>query len=927
MPLFRWSLLVLMCVPGTLSFGQKSPPTNTSKIYTANSLQEIAFPLGGIGTGCVSIGGRGDLLNWEIFGKPDKGSRLDFSFFAIWAQARGKKPVTKVLERRFFPSYHDRGDGLAQQQLSGLPRMDEAVFRGEFPFAWIGFKDRDLPVDVSVEAWNPFIPLNVDDSALPIAIFNWKIKNPTKDTVDVSIAASLFNPIGSRYTNVKGERPGLGKNINEYVEKGDLQGLSFTSLKVSEDDPNYGSMALTTSWPEVNVQTRWYRGGWWDQCHMFWDDFSKDGRIREVRDTSASAENQSDVGSLVLRAQLPPGAETVLPVFLTWYFPNRENYWDGEKEVRGKMMRNFVAGKFKNAVSAAEYAVANLPRLEKDTRTFHRLLSNTSLPGFVIDAISSQLSTLKSTVCILLEDGSFFGFEGVSDQGGCCPMNCTHVWNYEQTLAYLFPQLERSMRETDFLHNTLPNGYMTFRTLLPLGDQQWKFKACADGQMGCIIRAYREWKLSGDTEWLRKLWPKIKSALEFAWLGSGDPPPQGYEWTKEQVSMPWDPDKDGVMEGEQHNTYDIEFYGPNTMMGSLYLGALKAGGEMAEAMNEPDKAAEYRGMFENGKTGYDKKLWNGDYYTQDMRVLDGLKVPEHLVSPEDEECEDDCECKTTPGGKTKALDSAHVVPKYQYGKGCLSDQLLGQYLAHVAGLGYVLDKEHVRQAMQSIFRYNFRPSMREFANVQRVYAVNDEAGLLLCSWPNGDRPVLPFVYSDEVWTGIEYQVAATLIYNGWLKEGLTVVKGVRNRYSGFNRNPWDEEECGHHYVRAMASWAVLLALTGYQYDGVNAHIEFSPAMNAEKFRTFWSSGQAWGSFEQEQKKGQTVVRLIVAKGSLPLESVILGAISGKRTLGKERVTVDGVQRTATFETKEGKIFLKLASRTALLQGSVLEVTL
>ena len=925
LPLIRMLLLVVICFPVAFSVGQKKP--SQPKTFTANALEEIAFPLGGIGTGCVSLGGRGDLRNWEIFGKPDKGSRLDFSFFAVWAQARGKQGVAKVLERRFAPSYGDRGHGLAQQQLSGLPRMSEAVFRGEFPFAWINFKDRDLPVEISLEAWNPFIPLDVENSALPMAIFTWKIKNPTKDTIDVSLAANLFNPIGSRYTNVKGERPGLGKNLNVYLEKGDVRGLYLTSLKVQEDDPNYGSMALTTSWPDVNVQTRWYRGGWWDQCHVFWDDFSKDGRIREVRDTSASAENRSDVGSLVLRATLPPRSEVSLPVFLTWYFPNRENYWNGEKEVRGKMMRNYVAGKFTDAISVADYANNNLTKLEKETRTFHDALFGTSLPDYVIDAISSQMSTLKSTVCILLEDGSFFGFEGVSDQGGCCPMNCTHVWNYEQTLAYLFPQLERSMRETDFLHNTLPNGYMTFRTLLPLGDNQWKFKACADGQMGSIIRAYRDWKLSGDTEWLRRLWPKIKSALEFAWLGSGDPPPQGYEWTKEQVSMPWDPDKNGVMEGEQHNTYDIEFYGPNTMMGSLYLGALKAGAEIAEAMKEPDKATEYRGLFESGKKLYDEKLWAGDYYIQDMYVLDGLKVPEHLVSPEDEECEDGCECDTVPGGKTKALDSAHVVPKYQYGKGCLSDQLLGQYLAHVAGLGYVLDKDHVKQAMQSIYRYNFRPSMKDFANVQRVYAVNDEAGLLLCSWPHGDRPALPFVYSDEVWTGIEYQVAATLIYNGWVKEGLEVVKGVRARYSGFNRNPWDEVECGHHYARAMASWAVMLALTGYHYDGVTGHIEFSPVMNAGNFATFWSCGRAWGSYEQVQKKGETVIRLSVSKGSLWVESISLGSISGKPAVGNGRVTLNGAKQAATIEMKDKRLLLRLSEPATIPEGSVLQVIL
>ena len=257
------------------------------------------------------------------------------------------------------------------------------------------------------------------------------------------------------------------------------------------------------------------------------------------------------------------------------------------------------------------------------------------MPPYVLDAVSSQMSTLKSTVCMLLEDGSFFGFEGVADEGGCCPLNCTHVWNYEQTLAYLFPQLERSMRETDFLHNTLPSGYMTFRTLVPLGESQWKFKACADGQMGEIVRAYREWQLSGELSWLRKLWPGIKRALEFAWNGPGDNSgPAGYEWTKEQVPMPWDPDKDGVMEAEQHNTYDIEFYGPNTMTGSLYLAALKAGALNGRCHGRSGECAtEYRELLPRGSKRYDELLWNGDYFRQDVVVHPGLKIPERLVAP------------------------------------------------------------------------------------------------------------------------------------------------------------------------------------------------------------------------------------------------------------------------------------------------------
>ena len=896
---------------------------NQQRTFTGQALQEIAFPVGGIGTGCISMGGRGELRDWEIFNRPAKGSSLDFSFFALWAQRAGKPAVARVLERRFLPPYRDDGFGLPQRQLSGLPRLTEAVFRGAYPFASIDFRDEDLPVKVHLEAWNPFIPLNVDDSAIPVALFDWTLTNPTNDTVLVSLAACLSNPIGDRYTDVNGKKPGLGLNLNAFEDAGTYQGILLSSRKVPAEDPNFGTMALVTTHRAVDVQTRWYRGGWWDPCHIFWDDFSDNGRVKEVRDAVVSDSTRSDVSSLVLRAKIPPRKKVTLPVMITWFFPNRENYWNGESSVRGKMMKNYVASHFKDAWEVARYVVENRPRLEKETRAFADALFSSTLPPYVLDAMSSQMSTLKSTVCMLLEDGSFFGFEGVANDGGCCPLNCTHVWNYEQALAYLFPQLERSMRETDFLHNTLPNGYMTFRTLIPLGEAQWKFKPCADGQMGEIVRAYREWQLSGDSAWLRKLWPSVKRALEFAWKGAGDPPPVGYEWTKEQIVMPWDPDRDGVMDAEQHNTYDIEFYGPNTMTGSLYLAALKAGASMAEAMGEPSSASEYLDLFTRGKKRYDEITWNGTYYRQAVAVHPGLKVPAHLVAPVGSQCDSGCACR--PANMRKALEAGETAPKYQYGTGCLADQLLGQYLAYVTGLGYVLDSGHVVQAMRSIFRNNFKASLTSWANVQRVYALNGEEGLVLCTWPDGDRPALPFPYSDEVWTGIEYQVAASLIYAGYVDEGLKVVKAARDRYNGLHRNPWDEEECGHHYARAMSSWALLLALSGFHYDGAKGEMAFAPARPGRKFQSFWSCGTGWGTMRMEVKKGKRTVTIEPVHGRISVTTLVLpGAhLRGSRAV----VTMTGtpVQNVRTL-VEGSRVKVRFGIPLDLGNGTVLNIS-
>jgi hypothetical protein len=169
----------------------------------------------------------------------------------------------------------------------------------------------------------------------------------------------------------------------------------------------------------------------------------------------------------------------------------------------------------------------------------------------------------------------------------------------------------------------------------------------------------------------------------------------------------------------------------------------------------------------------------------------------------------------------------------------------------VVDLGKMLPHEHIRSALGSIFRYNFRENFDDFPNTQRIYALNDEAGLLLCSWPKGKRPAIPFPYSDEVWTGIEYQVAAHLIYEGRIDEGLTMVSAVRDRHSGANRNPWNEVECGNHYARSLASWAILLALGGQHYRAHSGELDFAPAAPGP-FRGFFSTGSAWGRVDIDE---------------------------------------------------------------------------
>jgi uncharacterized protein (DUF608 family) len=845
----------------------------SQRVFEGDSLKEIAFPLGGIGTGTVSLGGRGNLRDWEIFNRPGKGVNLPFTFFALHFDDGSGRSAVRVLEGPMTPPYTGR-DGIKRTEVPGLPRMETARFFGEYPFARVEMTDGDLPLSVTLEAFNPFIPLDPEASGIPAAVIRFRIRNLSSKTVRITVAGSIMNPVGF---DGEGEIGGLdndkfGRNLNSVRKTPSLSGLDMTSAKPDPKSPGFGTLALATPFADITYVSHWERGDWWDDLQIFWDDFSKDGRLKDFDDGSPSPDKRTDVGSLGVTAALGPFEEASIPFILAWHFPNYKDYFDVVPEQRGGVFRNQYAARFVDAWAAAEHIVRNLPDLERRSRLFHEALFSSTLPPYVLDAVSSQMSIIRTTTCLWLEGQGFFGFEGCNDKAGCCPLNCAHVWNYEQSLAFLFPSLERSMRETDFLNQVKPDGGMMFRTSLPLkSGVLWDFKPAADGQMGRIISLYRDWQLSGDNSFLKRLWPDAKRALEYAWTS-------------------WDADRDGLMEGEQHNTYDIEFYGPNSMMGGFYLGALLAGSRMAAAMGDPESAARYLEVFEKGKKKYDDLLWNGEYYVQKYdRVME---------------------------------------KKYQYGEGCLSDQALGQWVSMVAGLGRFLPEDRLKSTLRSIFRYNFLTDFRDFSNVQRTYALNDEKGLLLCSWPKGGRPPLPFVYSDEVWTGIEYQVASHLLYEGLLEEGLSIVKGVRDRYDGWRRNPWDEVECGHHYARAMSSWGLLLALSGFSYSGVDMTIGFEPKLYPEDFRTLWTTGSGWGSYSQKlAAENNLTVKLSAASGELRLKelSFLLPAACQERPIAE----VTGSFGKATFRllpvSAGGRVAVKWNKPVVVKPGEDLKI--
>lgn len=837
------------------------------RVFRGSALKMISFPLGGVAAGSIGLGGRGQLRDWEIFNRPNKGFSPPYGFPAIWVQSGNSKPIARVLEARILPPYEGQ-EGLGSKNAPGLSRLEGAVFTGEYPIAHIDFQDSSLPVSVALNAFSPFIPHEPDDSGLPVAVLRYRIENHGSSTAKVAIAFSLDNPVNRQ--NAGGAHNEKETRRNQYRAEGTLAGLLLDNPGLQADDPMFGSVALTAAARDgvrMSHWEGWPRGRWWNSPLLFWDVFSAAGELE-----TAPAQ-QSTVAALCQQRTIAAGESADFTFFISWHFPNRTPDWCGWAAPEGKgdtNIGNFYATRFKDAWEAAKYAEDNLGRLDEKTRLFAQALRESTLPDLVKEAASANLSTLASTTCFRTADGDFHGFEGSNDAEGCCFGNCTHVWNYETTTTFLFPSFARSLRKAAFGYSVDDQGGMRFRQLLPDGYARFGTVA-ADGQMGQIVHAYLDWKVSGDDTWARAIWPKIRSAIAFAWEAGG-----------------WDPGKQGVLTGVQHNTYDVEFYGPNPMCGIWYLAALRACEEMARAHGDHLAARQYRQLFDRGSGWVDANLFNGDYFVQHVVGRRPDQIAPHL--------------RAGMGSD----DPEH--PEYQVGEGCLIDQLVGQYLADVAGLGPLVSPEHVRSTLASLLRFNYKRTLVNHNNVERTFALNDEAALVICDYADVPRPRIPFPYFEEVMTGFEHSAAALMIYSDMVSEGVECISNIRSRYDGVKRNPWDEAECGHHYARAMAAWSSLVGISGFSYDGIGKAVVAVPRVPHRNFHCLWASGTGWGTFTYEPSvSGGTRFLLRVLHGDLGFRSCEITFTGAAATvqLGSEKVShaleLDGQRAVVRFQ--------------------------
>ncbi|MFP5079916.1 GH116 family glycosyl-hydrolase [Pedobacter sp. JCM 36344] len=832
----------------------------TTYFKSKNEFKYIGMPVGGLHAGTVYVGGDGRLWLWQIYNETFEGAQegiepktvnwndgtevrkirsRDGSAYIEPAIANNKR----VLEQGFAVKAVLNGKTFIKELSE--EHWDEIEFKPAYPIATIKYSSKDFPVAVYLKVYSPFIPLDAQNSALPVTILRLEIKNTTNSNINVSVLGWMENGV-----NKLSGKLNTGKRKNEVVTAQNSSSILSSFEAVTDDLKNAqdsGTMCFILH--KAKGKTHAAIEPW----------PITDKHFNAVVTSSASADAPAKlVGGIEVTADLNPGKSVTADYSISWHFNNANV--NLKKIVKDAEHGFHYATRFKDAGAVGAYLQSNFEKLTKTTELWSSTWNDATLPHWFLERTFINIDTLATANTYRFADGRFWSWEGV----GACAGTCTHVWQYAQAVARIFPELERDLRHRVDLGIGFKedSGAIIFRA-------ENESRPAIDGQAGTVLRFYREHQMSGDDTFLQTNWPKIKKATQFM--------------------LDQDKNGDGMTDTPMENTLDAVWEGEIAWIVGLCIAAARAGQAMAEEMNDTAFAKTCQTYVTNGRKNMEQELFNGEYFIHRPDKVQGRK-------------------------KLGSYNTCHI------------DQVYGQSWAFQVGLPRVLSKHKAVAALKALWKYNFTTDVGPYIKTHvggRPYALPGEGGMVMNTNPYneakpfGENVTWQLGYFHECMSGFEHQVAAHLMAEGMVEESLILTRFIHDRYHAAKRNPFNEIECSDHYARAMASYGTFINACGFEYHGPKGYIKFSPAWNAENFKAPFTSANGWGSYTQKKTGAKQLHTINLKYGELQLQELAFNKIgpgsikSVSVMLGAQNIPVQFLQNGPELRiTSNKKISVK-----------------
>jgi len=861
-------LLIFQSLSGqTLQRGIQAEHRNSNRVRSG-------IAMGGIGAGCFEIRKDGQFYNWNIMNNwplgtgqpfeikayPRNGSEQSVLFFLVRYQVEGERPRIKLLQLN--NGMVEGGMESIDYYYPWMSGIDRIAYSASFPFSKLQFSDPDMPLLITLNAFSPFIPHDRVNSSIPGVYFNFKVEATGDRPVKVFLVSSLRNLVGYDVTEKY--------FTSQAHEMEDVKGFSMSCGDLHPEHTSYGQMSMFS----LSAESSYYLG--WEHKHPYYEKLLVDECFEDVDDTESrnqqvggqlrgrmqlNNKDQRCFSSIGVDRQLLPGEHFDHSFVFSWYFPNlyggiseRPEEFEGDWTLGIKPTRrlgHFYENQFSSALEVGRYLVDHKASLEERSRRFQDDFYDSSLKPFVLNQVNSQLNTFI-TSSIYTKKGSFAIREGMSPHKPWGPYGTIDVSLYgSSSIVALFPELQKSLmhahRRIQSDAGEIHHGLQADVDLELNGT--WGVFHRIDLVPNYIQIVLRDFFWTGDREYLEAMWPSVKKGIHYI-LNERD---------QDGDRMP---DMHGIM-----CSYDnFPMYGLASYIQSQWLAAMASVSRAAGILGDRETGKLAEDILKEGRQLMEEKLWNGSYY-----MLSNDYQGERGEDP-----------------------------------GVLTDQLIGQWLAHQSGLGHLLEEARIQSALQEVMAYSYLEGF----------------GLRNCTWP-----ATPELYPIEetnlwvdqantCWTGVELGFAALLLHEGMVKEAEAVIHNVDERYRKAGLY-WDHQEFGGHYYRPMSAWGIL---HGYLGLGIqDGSYFFHPNLEGDEYKLFFATGRGTAHYVR-QAEG---IYIEVCSGTALIRELQIEdrGMEGKRV----RVSLNGAPLKAKGGWKDGKLSLSLPELRVLQDGDRLEL--